>query len=215
MLTRLIVSALFLLLFAGGAYFILQTAMQLGSPGFGNSLRGFWRTRLIRPLVNPLRRGFGLPPVCVLPLGPDGETVRHWMIQAQALVRQSRDTLSHLVPVSPSGKAELRRQMDNVLENLEALSWKLARLRDLQQALLDNPDYQREVGRMAAELLREMESAFHALQGIPVALLKLELAEEQPEVEKLAEEMRESNQRMRDLIQAHQRVYQDHARYGE
>ncbi len=205
-LMRFFVSLLFLLLLFGGIYFIAQTARQVSSPIISNALREYWRVWIIAPLVNPLRKKLGLLPVTVLPEGEDMARVHQWMEQVRELSQQTRDALQYNTHIPGDRQRELREQLQSLPENLVMLAWKLARLYRLRQALEGSPENLVEVNSMINTVLGEMEHSVRVLQSIPVSLLKLELADGEPVVENLLDDMRETNRRMRDLAEAYRRV---------
>lgn len=204
---RFIISLLFLLIFIGGVYLIFHSQPQSSSlHPFANGARRFWRKGFVDLFLNPLAKSLGFLPFCVLPKSQDEDLIRQWLAQSKELINQTKDTLRQNPVVSAAKKNELQQQMEQTLENLVNMSWKLWRLRRLQAALRDNPDGLQEVSKLAEKLLTEMENSLRALQSIPLSLLKLELAEADLTLETLLHTLRETNVRMQDLTEARQQV---------
>lgn len=165
--------------------------------------------RIWIPLANPCRRLVGLPRLYILPYKNVSQE-RELAEQAIKLAGSVRESLRLNTRLSAQKKAAIQQQAQQIPANIAQSLWKLERLRDLSQTLTGDP--RRELEELDFKLQVQMEHSLHVLKNMPVNLLKLEVASEDRALERLVNDLTDSNTKMRDLAESYADLKQARAR---
>ena len=123
---------------------------------------------------------------------------------ASHLVAEVNEAVKHCQIPSPK-KTVLKQQAREVSDNIRRAVWKLHHLRKIRHlaARTSGSSYTAqvvaEVSEMESKLLHEMDRSLEVLFSIPLALMKVELAQGERTADRLLTELREANLRMRDM----------------
>ena len=126
--------------------------------------------------------------------------------KAIVLHNQVENVLLH-APVSEAKKKSFEYQSFQILFNLNKALWKQARSWNLYLAINhDTPQSKQskmELESMMSKLNREIERSLDVLTTVSVSLLNVELAHGDAELDRLLNELDESNRRLRELSDAY------------
>jgi hypothetical protein len=159
--------------------------------------------------LTSVRRVFGKPPILVVPESQVSAEERKMVKRAAQLAAEVRSALRHS-PISELEKAPLARQADAVPANIANALWRLARLRRVRKSSDTKTDKGREksgeIKSLEQQVLAEIEHSLDVLAGIPISLVKVELARDDRRADQLLADLGESNARLEDVSSAYQEM---------
>jgi len=110
-------------------------------------------------------------------------------------------------PLPPEQRAELLRQLNQVPQNITHALGKLGRLRRVKKIAQRSEGagaVLQELAHLEAQIVAELRSAHQTLLAAPVALMKLDLARGDRDLQRIIAALDEANQRLRDLAESYE-----------
>ncbi len=121
--------------------------------------------------------------------------------RAYRLLLEVNEALEHNQRISPEKKASLKQQARQALDNIIALLWKLSRVRRAKAVV--QTQSQVEIEKLEGRLLTEITRSSDVLEDVLMSTIQLEIKGGDRAVDRLLEDLNESNSRMRDLADAY------------
>ncbi len=110
-------------------------------------------------------------------------------------------------PLPPEQRAELLRQLNQAPQNITRALGKLQRLRRVKKIAQRSEQagaVLQELAHLEAQIVAELRSAHQTLLAAPVALMKLDLARGDRDLQRIIAALDEANQRLRDLAESYE-----------
>lgn len=117
--------------------------------------------------------------------------------RAYKLLSEVNEALAHNQRIAPEKKPVLKRQARRTLDNIVSLLWKLSRVRRAKSVVRSQS--QAEIGELETRLLTEITHSSDVLEDVLTSTMQLEIKGSDKTVDRLLEDLDESNKRMRDL----------------
>ena len=124
--------------------------------------------------------------------------------RAYQLLLEVNEALKHNRRISPERKASLKQQGRQIQDNVVTLLWKLARIRKAKVVV--KPQFQAELEKLETRLWAEITHSSDILEDVLMSTLQLEIRGGDKTLDRLLEDLNESNKRMRDLADAYDEV---------
>ncbi len=158
--------------------------------------------------VNGVRERIGRPPLWLV---PDSEPELLMAQHADEMFEEVQQALNSS-PVSADRKSALRQQTRQVQRNIVESLWKWHRLRRYRSRLQTSPlpasrNVAEEAQAMEEKLLQATQESLKVLQSLPVSLAILDLARGNRHADQMLADLREANQRIRDLADSYEAVH--------
>ena len=140
------------------------------------------------------------------PQGEHAMSEAQYAKDARRLVTEIQGILASS-PLPPEQRAELLCQLNQVPQNITHALGKLGRLRRVKQ-IAQRSDHAgavlQELAHLEAQIVAELRSAHQTLLAAPVALMKLDLARGDRDLQRIIAALDEANQRLRDLAESYE-----------
>ena len=127
---------------------------------------------------------------------------------AHHLVAEVDEAVRHC-SIPPAKRKVIKQQAREISDNINGALWKLHHLRKIRQLAAGMGGYSggasytaqvaTEVTEMEKKLLREMDRSLEVLFSVPLSLMKVGLAQGERTADRILAELRETNQRLRDI----------------
>lgn len=168
---------------------------------------GFTSTRL--KWLNKARKALGKTQMLQVPkLGVTFEE-RQLIKQATKIATEVAATLKSSNALT-ADHAQLKQQIDDVPANMARALWRLDRTRRMARALNINTQEgkrsREELSEIERQILKQMENALTVLGGLPVNLMRVEMARTDAPNERLLTSLDETNRQLLDLTAAYDEV---------
>jgi len=142
------------------------------------------------------------------PQGEHAMSEAQYAKDARRLVTEIQGILASS-PLPPEQRAELLRQLNQAPQNITHALGKLGRLRRVKKIAQRSEGagaVLQELALLEAQIVAELRSAHQTLLDAPVALMKLDLARGDRDLQRIIAALGEANQRLHDLAESYKDV---------